>query len=187
MNKIKYIIALVLAAAVWVALPIRANADATLTFGDTYDLGHFTPGAPFGDPDKPGYVDHLTGMAINTSNSALGQTFFRSSSTFGSPYPAAVFALDGTGTSVDLLGIGYQYLIAKYDAGHAGVEVWDINGLTGTLTIPAFGLAANPKYGLSGWALFNPGPTHVPDGGTTAMLLGAGLSGLGLVRRLVKR
>jgi len=28
---------------------------------------------------------------------------------------------------------------------------------------------------------------HVPDGGTTVMLLGAGLSALGLVRRLVKR
>jgi hypothetical protein len=187
MNKIKYILALAVAAAVWVALPIRANADATLTFGDIYDLGSFKPGDPFGDPFKAPYVNHLTGMTPGTSDSALGQDFTRSLSTFGSPYPAAVFALDGTGTSVDLLGTGYQYLIAKYDAGRAGVEVWDINGLTGTLTIPAFGLAANPKYGLSGWALFNPGPTHVPDNGTTVMLLGAGLSGLGLLRRFVKR
>jgi hypothetical protein len=33
----------------------------------------------------------------------------------------------------------------------------------------------------------SPVPTHVPDGGSTAILLGAGLSGLGFLRRLVKR
>jgi hypothetical protein len=32
-----------------------------------------------------------------------------------------------------------------------------------------------------------PGEFHIPDGGTTAMLLGLGLSGLGFVRRFVKR
>jgi len=41
--------------------------------------------------------------------------------------------------------------------------------------------------GVTGFVGEGPQPPTVPDGGTTAMLLGAGLSGLGLMGRLVKR
>lgn len=57
-------------------------------------------------------------------------------------------------------------------------QVWYIGRLTGVITIPA--LRPNGK-GLSGWTLF--GPTSVPDGGATVMLLAAALGGLGLARR----
>src|SRR5438094_105095 len=42
-------------------------------------------------------------------------------------------------------------------------------------------------YGLSGWTLFTAGapPGSLPDGGATAMLLGAALGALGMVRRFL--
>ena len=50
----------------------------------------------------------------------------------------------------------------------------------GTITIPA----TAGGYGLSGWTLFTAGgPPGVPDGGTTAMLLGTSLGALGMARR----
>jgi hypothetical protein len=38
---------------------------------------------------------------------------------------------------------------------------------------------------VSEWMLFGPGVPGVPDGGTTAMFLGAALGALGVVRRFL--
>ena len=182
MNKIKYIIALALAVAIWVALPIRASA---LTIGDANELGFVEFAIPSGDQDREDYVNAMIALPLGGSvivtRSGIDNIVTRSNNDFG-PLPTAVFALDGTGTSIDLGSGLYSYLLAKYDGPNYGAEVWFVGDSSGVITIPAFG----GKYGLSGWTLFGPGQTNVPDGGTTVMLLGAGLSGLGLVRRLVK-
>jgi hypothetical protein len=94
------------------------------------------------------------------------------------------------------IGSGFKYLLAAYDGQNSGAVLWDISGLpAGTiLDIPAFALpnaagtdlvnGADPlKFGITTWSMFSPGTTSVPDGGTTVVLLGAALSGLGLVRR----
>jgi hypothetical protein len=48
--------------------------------------------------------------------------------------------------------------------------------------------ASNNTFGIStGFAAESGGGTHVPDSGTTAMLLGTALVGLGAVRRYLKR
>ena len=57
-------------------------------------------------------------------------------------------------------------------------EVWDVSNLSGSISIPFIGFG----HSLSSWGLFT-GGSAVPDGGTTAMLLGAALGALGLVRR----
>jgi hypothetical protein len=59
--------------------------------------------------------------------------------------------------------------------------VWDVGNLSGNISIHSIGFG----HGLSGWALFTAagGGGAVPDGGTTAMLLGAALGALGMVRR----
>jgi hypothetical protein len=193
--KLKNIVALALAAAVLVALPIRANATTILTFGDlhasTYngpDLGSVMFGIPSGDADRTSYVNKLITITLGTTfiDPVTGQTYVRSFSNLGSPYPAAVFALNGTSTTINLGTTGYQYLFAKYDGPNAGSEVWDVNGLMGIITIPANGLVGQ-NYGLSGWTLFNgTGGNDVPDGGSTVMLLGAALTGLGVARRYLK-
>jgi len=157
------------------------NASA-LTIGDGHELGFVDFGIPSGDQDRTDYVNHLVGMALGTTDQALGQTFTRSNNDFG-PLPTAVFALNGTSTSINLgAGGTYSYLFAKYDGPNYGSEVWYVGNLSGIITIPA----TAGGYGLSGWTLFGPGGQGVPDGGTTAMLLGTALGALGMARRFLK-
>jgi hypothetical protein len=156
------------------------NAHA-LTIGDEHELGFVDFGIPSGDQDRTNYVNHLIGMGLGTTDQALGQTFTRSNNDFG-PLPTAVFALNGTSTSINLGAVGtYTYLFAKYDGPNYGSEVWYVGDLSGTITIPA----TAGGYGLSGWTLFTGGGQGVPDGGTTVMLLGMAFGALGMARRFL--
>jgi hypothetical protein len=171
-------------------LAFSPNAKA-LTFGDGRDLGQVLFGIPSGDADRTQYVNTLISLAPGTTGfPADGQIYNRSLANPGPGfpnYPTAVFALNGTGTSVNLGdGTLYSYLFAKYDGPNAGSEVWYVGGMSGIITIPAFGLAGQ-NYGLSGWTLFGPGFQRAPDGGATVMLLGTALGALGLARRFLKR
>ena len=161
-----------------VMLAFSHNASA-LAIGDAHELGFVNFGIPSGDDARTAYVNHLIGMALGSTDVALGQTFERSNNSF-SPLPTAVFALNGTGTTIDLGSGLYSYLFAKYDGPNYGSEVWYVGNLSGIITIPAMG----GRYGLSGWTLFGPG-AGVPDGGTTVMLLGAALGALGMARRFI--
>ena len=119
-------------------------------------------------------------MACGSTDNDLDQTFTRSLNFPLASLPVAVFALNGGGTTINLGTTNYTYLFAKYDGPNYGSEVWYIDGLTGTITIPATG----GGFGLSGWTLFTGSPTQtVPDGGTTLMLLGASLATVELLRR----
>ena len=163
-----------------------SNNVSALTIGDAHELGFVEFGIPSGDQDRTDYVNHLIGMGLGTTDQALGQTFTRSNNDFG-PLPTAVFAHNSISneTSVDLGAGGlYTYLFAKYDGPNYGSEVWYVGDLSGIITIPA----TAGGYGLSGWTLFGPGGVPgVPDGGTTAMLLGMGFGALGMARRFLKR
>jgi hypothetical protein len=155
------------------------NASA-LTIGDGHYVGLITHGN-VGDNSRAPLLNHLIGMALGTSDTFNGENFDRSNNAFGS-LPTGVFAHNGTGTSVDLGSGGlYSYLWAHY-GGHGGgtVKVWYVGDLNGTITIPG-----NDGHDLSGWTLFGPGG-QVPDGGTTAMLLGGAFGALGLARRFLK-
>jgi hypothetical protein len=173
-----------LLSAVFCAAMLAFNPNArALTIGDDHELGFVEFGIPSGDADRTAYVNHLIGMALGSQDDALGQHFTRSNNDFG-PLPTAVFALNGTSTSIDLGAGGlYTYLFAKYDGPNFGAEVWYVGDLSGIITIPA----TAGGYGLSGWTLFGPGTPGVPDGGTTVMLLGAALGSLGVARRFLKR
>jgi hypothetical protein len=154
-------------------------------------LGQVITGIPSGDDDRTDYVNRLISLAPGTTGFAAdGQIYNRSLANPGPGfpnYPTAVFASNGTGTSINLGdGTLYSYLFAKYDGPNAGSEVWYVGGVSGIITIPAQGLAGQ-RYGLSGWTLFGPGVPGVPDGGATVMLLGAALGSLGMARRFLKR
>jgi hypothetical protein len=188
-----------LAAAVCAAMRAFSPNASALTFGDANDLGQVLFGIPSGDDDRTNYVNHLIDLAPGTTGDmALGQTFNRSLKNPGPGFPNYPDAVsfgpsgNGVGTSIDLGdGTLYSYLFAKYDGPNAGAEVWYVGGMSGTITIPALGLAGQEanEYGLSGWTLFGPGgtPPGVPDGGATVMLLGAALGSLGMARRFLKR
>jgi hypothetical protein len=160
---------------------VFGNNAKALTLGDENDLGQVLFGIPSGDAFRTSYVNHLIGMALDSTDTALGQTFHRSlQDPTGGVYPPAVFSHNGKTTTVDLGAGGFTYLFAKYDGKNAGSEVWYVGGQTGVIDIPAEGLLGQ-NYGLSGWTLFGGTPT-TPDSGTTAALLGLGLASLAGLR-----
>jgi len=177
MKTLKYLVVLAAACVCLGAVP-KASA---LLLHDNHELGFVNYGIPSGDADRTLYVNHLIDQALGTTEQADGQTYTRSNYNFG-PLTDAVFARNGTTTTINI-ATGYQYLFAKYDGPNYGSEVWYIGDLSGSITIPA----TAGGYGLSGWTLFNEGGNSVPDGGTTAILLGAALAGTELLRRYSKR
>ena len=190
-NLIPTKLALVCAAVGALMFTFNNNASA-LTIGDGQTLGYVFYGIPSGDADRTQYVNDLVfeynqGHPDGFTFSASGQdyTLVHGSPTFGATLPGAVFGHDGTGnTGINLGAIGtYTYLFAKYDGPNQGSVVWYVGNLGGPIDIPADWNG----YGLSGWTLFTAGapPGSLPDGGATAMLLGAALGVLGMVRRFL--
>jgi VPDSG-CTERM exosortase interaction domain len=190
----KFVIMFGIGCAVMLASGSEVNANRiplppsiNLAIGDQHELGLIEGNIPNGNGVTRNYVNHLVGMALSSHNEAFGRDFFRSNNSF-SPLPQAVLAghMNGTGTTINLGSGLYTYLFANYSNQEGdGVnsnfaEVRYVGNLSGIITIPG--------NGLSGWMLFGPGvPGGVPDGGTTAMLLGAALGVLGMARRFVKR
>lgn len=155
-------------------------------------------------------VNNLLTVALNTQSSALagdvGDLYQRSGNVF-SPLPAATatgaISANGVGSipdnSVALLDItltsSFRYLVAAYDGPNGGVEVWDIAGIAAgsTISIPRYAepigvngqLQQSSRYLMTGWSLLNPGGNSLPDGGTTALLLGTALAGLGVLKRRI--
>jgi len=142
-----------------------------------------------------------------TINSGL---YSRSFNSFGSlPAATATGAVlgsgiaDGTTPVTVSLGTGFQYLVAAYDGPNGSVAVFNVAGLTGSVDLFRYAareldangdptgnllgsnIAAQGYFKMTGWTLLNPTGT-VPDGGTTVMLLGAALGGLGMARRFLK-
>lgn len=75
----------------------------------------------------------------------------------------------------------YDWLLAKWGQDSA---VYYIKGLGPEVTFSIAGTGWSAEgHGLSGFTLFNRGERDLPDGGATALLLGAGLIGLGILRR----
>ena len=167
----------ILAACASLGLASQANA---LVIGDAHELGFVNFGIPSGDQDRENYVNHLIGMALGSTDSALGQDFTRSNNNFG-PLADAEFNSNGTSLSIDVTG--FDYLFAKYDGPNYGSEVWYVGDLSGVITIPAKG----GKYGLSGWTLFTGSSDTVPDSGSTVALLGAALMGLAFLRARLQK
>ena len=178
----------ILCAAVCAAMLAFTHNASALTIGDTHTLGLVYYGIPSGDQDRENYVNDLVYMYNNNlttwSNNGQSYQIVNGAPHFGATLPNAIWAADGTGTSINLGTMGtFNYLFAKYDGPNQGSVVWYVGNLSGTITIPP----AWNRYGLSGWTLFGPGGAGAPDGGTTVMLLGAALGTLGMARRFLKR
>lgn len=163
----------------------QVGRTTTLSIGDVNELGFVDAGIPAGDAYVTTYVNQLIGMSLGSSTTIDGNTFTRSLNSF-SPLDPALLALrinygdvESSSVTIDLGTGGYEYLMAKYDGPNFGSEVWYVGGLTGEITIPAFG----DKYGISVASLFTPGTRQVPDGGSTVMFLGAVFAGMALFAR----
>jgi hypothetical protein len=153
-------------------------------------------------------TNQLVGMTLGqqgtfTVNGDSG--LYSRSFNFGSP-PTAIPGganfqtgiVDGT-TPVNVsLGTGFQYLVVAYDGPQGSVAIFDVSGLTGSVNLFRYAMPDGTTGNLigsnvamqgfklmTGWTLLNP-TGAVPDGGTTVMLLGAALGGLGMARRFLK-
>src|SRR4030095_1856126 len=134
-------LALLSAAVCAVMLALSHNASA-LAIGDSQELGFVDPGLPAGDATRTLFVNTMIGLALGDSTHVVvgphDNLVTRSNNNFGS-LPTAVFALNGTGTTIDLGSGLYSYLYAKYDGPNFGAEVWYVGNLSGIITIPATG------------------------------------------------
>jgi len=195
MRKLTYIAAIALAFGALAGLPSTAHA---LAINDAFDLGSISPPEPAGPIAETHYVNHLIAQAqpsvttelFGPPNHQVLFTYTRKNTSCGT-CPAAVFNTKvttggGFNGQIDLgTGGGFTYLLAKYDGPHGVSEVWNIQGMTGVITIPT---SLGVGLGLSHYTLFGVGtPPVVPDSGTTVMLLGAALGSLGMARRFLKK
>jgi len=210
--KIKYLAAALITLA---GLGLTQRADAApleMTYNDgsgnssQYLLGTVIPGTQGGggQAQRDAAMTNALlalGLGGQVNNSGL---YSRSFNNFGS-LPAATATgavlgtniLDGTTPVTVDLGTGFQYLVAAYDGPNGGVAVFNVAGLTGSVDLYRYAkplangnlmgsnVAAQGYFKMTGWTLLNP-TGAVPDGGTTVMLLGAALGGLGMARRFLK-
>jgi hypothetical protein len=172
-----------------VALTSAHATTITLNMSSPYYLGDAVPALPESDADEATYINAMNNGitsvtlpghvdAINRSgNFAIGTLPTANSS-------AAVSQSGPFSLSQMNFGTGYTYLFAYYgNSTVPGLQqvgfAWDVSGLAGDyFTIDT--------QGLSHWELFNPGgnpPSRVPDGASTAELLGGALVAMGLLRR----
>ena len=165
---------------------VQTASAISLNVGDIYSIGLVYKGTPANAASVMGYINNLTPLAANSSTVIGGNTYTRSGNTFSGLGQALLTGYSDFGsapTSVDL-GTGYEYLSAHY--GNYGQYIWNVTGLTGIITIQNPAPAANGG-GLSTVYTFNGRSSSVPDAGSTAMMLGAALTGLSLVSRRFKK
>ena len=163
MKLSKYLLAI---AAVTVGLTLSAKADLSL-------IGS----APFTSNNNPGTNLTLLGQFVDTTGFTLCGNFEDLD--------------ENSNLTVDVTA--GSFIVIHFGKGNAGstagggFEIYQvINGET-SVTLPANGTNAFGTGGISSAREFCPPGTSVPDSGTTAMLLGSALTGLGLVRRYLKR
>jgi hypothetical protein len=166
MKTLKYFA--IVAAAVF-ALTVTAKADLT-----------FLGAAAFGPNNSPASnLEALSDFGVDTTGLGLCANFENVSG--------------DTTITVET----NSFLVVHYGKGKGGsakggsFEFFQVTNGETTVTVPGMGnVAGNDPFGHGGISSirdFCPGGQHVPDSGTTAMLLGSALTGLGLVRRHLKR
>ncbi len=154
-----------------------------LTTSSSQYIGSVDPSTPANEASEVAYINKLIGMGLNATTSFNGNELVRSGNSFGTLPVATLLPdwdKDETNPSNVIDITGWTYLYGKYGNGNAaiGAYVWFVGDLTGEVQVPA--------DRLSHWSVYNGTSTSVPDGGTTVMLLGAALLGLGALKRRIR-
>jgi len=138
------------------------------------------------------------GTGIGGGNSINAENNFFRLETFLSTHPEdctpifdGAVRFVGTDAYEDVDVSGFSFAVIYYGRGRGirgsggGIEFFSISG-DGIFSFPHAGTGPNGYGYFRSIDLFKCAP-QVPDSGSTAMLLGTALSGIGLLRRYVKR
>lgn len=156
-----------------------------VAFNDVNYVGFFDPDNPSGPTNEDEYINFLIDIAAGgTDTQSYGNNKTRSYDRTDSEIASGILP-DVTGNGVDISngnsgtvnGSGYQYLLGKY--GNVAYVWYDAAGFSSSESMP-LNLTGG---GLSHTDGFNGGGTSVPDAGATMVLFGAGLLGVGALRR----
>ncbi len=184
-----------------IAAKVIAVAMVCASFGLLGSVARAVPITPVGIVQIPGANQDIskngTGIAGGNSNDDANN-FFRLQSIMpaanlaylGLPAPVSGGAVDVGNLSGDISVTGFVYAVLHYGKGSdgigggGGVAFYYLNGFS-VFNPPDNGLGPNGMGGLSTVTLFkgNSNTPGVPDGGSTLVLFGLVLSGLGLLRR----
>ena len=174
---------------------LSSSAASALTVGDAFYVGVIIDGIPASPGDEINYINSLIQVAPNTLDPTCNlDTSEACDRTLSNQFAANTLPLANltlaqrveSGTLTSFTAGDYEYVLAKYGSEQSGggSHVWYIATLDGTQSLPAlFGGTGTP--GISHYSLYNGTVTTVPDGGTTAALLGLSMVGLGLIRRRI--
>jgi hypothetical protein len=186
MKSIKYSFLLALFCA---GLSSLANAHLTAAqqFTTPHPIGNGTDEATY--LNQNGYTDDccqfLTKYDVGSgfSGNNFDQYFTVSLSANGT---SATVSWDLTGSGFTLCGV---LLKDGSEAGSHGDQLYRFYGVSADETVSGSGTVVfdNPVKGISHISFFGCEGQSVPDSGTTAMLLGSALTGLGVMRRYLKR
>jgi hypothetical protein len=187
---------LVIGAMVGVGLCISANCALAATIStDDYGIGTIVPGTPASPADELGYVQTAVSMwnGATAPGTYNGNTYsLLSGGKVPTPLTAPTllpsndqnFNGSGNTATISLGNGGYEYLLTRWGGGDI---LWYVEGLSGNVTVENDLVSPGAvNTGLSHFALFgdenNPPPT-VPDGGSTAAMLGSVLVVMGTFGR----
>lgn len=164
-------------------------------------LGRIVPGTPANEANETEMVRFLVtalngnnyavsypgaGMSLGDNPDDLNTEVYTLWHPDGLTLPAPLPSATGDGTTTSnstfTLSGSWDYLVAKF--GEDSVAFWVGNLAPGSYTIP--NLTGN-QNGISGYTLINGHTTSVPDGGTSALLVGLGLIAIGMARHNVGR
>ena len=188
MNKLKYLTAILIAVA---GLGLQ-QAQAHLLAPFQFNLG-----SPLGNPSAElNYLQNNGGGSYQpTFLPATSQFLFKQNNdgttegTFGQYFTIAMTTGNTWTISWNLTGSGFTLDGVLIKDGNSGGQLYRFYGVSADETTIGSGTVTfdNPVKNISHISFFgSPGGGHVPDGGTTVMLLGAALSTLGVARRYLK-
>jgi hypothetical protein len=125
-----------------------------------------------------------TPPGVNCSNDQLPCEYRTGDNTYSGTVSGG-FKQETNPTVLTAAALTSEYFLAKYDGPNAGYVLFNTADwiAAGNTTVPSNGSTIwdSRGSGLSHYSYF--GTTSVPDGGTSLILLGAALAGLGIVRR----
>jgi hypothetical protein len=184
MNKIKYLAAILIAVAGLGLQQVQAHLLAPT---------QFLTNGPIGNPS-----DELAYLQNNSFLPATSQFLFKQNNdgttdgNFGAFFTVTMVSGNTWNVSWNLTGSGFTLdgvLIKDGSIPHTGQQLYRFYGVSPDEKLVGSGTVTfdNPVKNISHISFFgSPGGGHVPDGGTTVMLLGVALSTLGMARRYLK-